>query len=141
MVTSQTSPPPSNASYQPQTSSPIHQPVPLNAPVMPLVSQSAEVNSARVGPKNEEEDSLSDAGTYTIETDVPDKELEDARSKIDQARLFSPFNKHKWLKIVTSCVEEVSGLSMSHGRWQSHLSPFLHLSTCTALFLTGVWRF
>ncbi|KAM8736286.1 centrosomal protein of 170 kDa protein B isoform 3-T3 [Acanthopagrus schlegelii] len=84
VVTSQTSPPPSNASYQPQTSSPIHQPVPFNAPVMPLVSQGAEVNSARVGPKNEEEDSLSDAGTYTIETDVPDKELEDARSKIDQ---------------------------------------------------------
>lgn len=108
---------------------------------MPLVCQSAEVNSARVGPKNEEEDSLSDAGTYTIETDVPDKELEDARSKIDQARLVSTFNILKWLKIATSYLEEISGLSMSHGHWQSHLSPFLHLSTCTALFLTGVWRF
>uniref|UniRef100_A0A673CJ74 Centrosomal protein 170B n=1 Tax=Sphaeramia orbicularis TaxID=375764 RepID=A0A673CJ74_9TELE len=36
------------------------------------------------GPRNEEEDSLSDAGTYTIEADVQDKELEEARSKIDQ---------------------------------------------------------
>nr|XP_046268338.1 centrosomal protein of 170 kDa protein B isoform X2 [Scatophagus argus] len=78
---SQTSPPPS---IQPQTSSPIHQPVPLKAPVMPLVSQIAEVKSTHVGPKNEEEDSLSDAGTYTIEADIQDKELEEARSKIDQ---------------------------------------------------------
>lgn len=38
--------------------------------------------------KNEEEDSLSDAGTYTIEADNPDKELEEARSKIDQASFF-----------------------------------------------------
>lgn len=37
------------------------------------------------GPRNEEEDTLSDAGTYTIETEVQDKELEEARSKIDQA--------------------------------------------------------
>ncbi|XP_019130700.2 centrosomal protein of 170 kDa protein B isoform X1 [Larimichthys crocea] len=84
MVVSPTSPPPSNAPYQPQTSSPIHQPVPLKAPVMPPVSRSVEVKSVNVGPKNEEEDTLSDAGTYTIETDIQDRELEEARSKIDQ---------------------------------------------------------
>ncbi|XP_070776221.1 centrosomal protein of 170 kDa protein B [Enoplosus armatus] len=84
VVVSQTSPPPSIAPYQPQTSSPIHQPVPLKAPMMPLASQSMEVKSHHVGPKNEEEDSLSDAGTYTIEADVQDGELEEARSKIDQ---------------------------------------------------------
>ncbi|TMS21541.1 Centrosomal protein of 170 kDa protein B [Larimichthys crocea] len=84
MVVSPTSPPPSNALYQPQTSSPIHQPVPLKAPVMPPVSRSVEVKSVNVGPKNEEEDTLSDAGTYTIETDIQDRELEEARSKIDQ---------------------------------------------------------
>ncbi|XP_045918036.1 centrosomal protein of 170 kDa protein B isoform X6 [Micropterus dolomieu] len=84
VVVSHTSPPPSNAHYQPQTSSPIHQPVPLKAPVMPLTSQSVEVNSPHVCPKNEEDDSLSDAGTYTIEADVQDGELEEARSKIDQ---------------------------------------------------------
>ncbi|XP_031134973.1 centrosomal protein of 170 kDa protein B isoform X3 [Sander lucioperca] len=84
VVVSQTSPPPSKASYQPQTSSPIHQPVPLKAPVMPLASQNVEVKSPHVGPKNEDEDSLSDAGTYTIEADVQDRELEEARGSIDQ---------------------------------------------------------
>lgn len=82
-----TSPPPNTASNLPQTSSPIHKPVPLKVPVMPPASQSAEVKSTHVGPRTEEEDSLSDAGTYTIEADLQDKELEDARSKIDQASL------------------------------------------------------
>ncbi|XP_026210872.1 centrosomal protein of 170 kDa protein B isoform X2 [Anabas testudineus] len=80
VVVSQSSPPPSSAPYQPQTSSPIHSPVPLKVPVMPL-SQNVEVKSPLLGP---EDDCLSDAGTYTIETDVQDKELEEARSKIDQ---------------------------------------------------------
>lgn len=34
--------------------------------------------------RTEEEDSLSDAGTYTIETESQDKEVEEARSMIDQ---------------------------------------------------------
>ncbi|XP_029453940.1 centrosomal protein of 170 kDa protein B isoform X2 [Rhinatrema bivittatum] len=34
--------------------------------------------------KNAEEDSLSDAGTYTIETEAPEKEVEEARKMIDQ---------------------------------------------------------
>ncbi len=80
------SPPQSNAPYQPQTSSPIHQPVPLKAPVMPPASQSVEGNGPHVVPRNEEEDSLSDAGTYTIEAE--DRELEEARNKIDQASFF-----------------------------------------------------
>jgi centrosomal protein CEP170 len=37
--------------------------------------------------RNEEEDSLSDAGTYTIETESQDKEVEEARNMIDQVRL------------------------------------------------------
>ncbi|KAK1893723.1 Centrosomal protein of 170 kDa protein B [Dissostichus eleginoides] len=81
---SQSSPAPSKAPYQPQTSSPIHQPVALKTPVMAPVTQSVEVTSPTVGPKHEEEDSLSDAGTYTIEADIQDKELEEARTKIDQ---------------------------------------------------------
>ncbi|XP_068194179.1 centrosomal protein of 170 kDa protein B isoform X4 [Antennarius striatus] len=85
VMTSQSSPPSSTAPYQPQTSSPIHQPVPLKAPVMPQASQSVEVKSPRAVPRNDEEDTLSDAGTYTIDTDIQDKELEEARSKIDQA--------------------------------------------------------
>ncbi|XP_029316034.1 centrosomal protein of 170 kDa protein B isoform X2 [Cottoperca gobio] len=84
VVVSQPSASPSKAPYQPQTSSPIHQPVPLQAPVMPLASQSVEVKSPLVGPKHEEEDSLSDAGTYTIEADIQDREIEEARGKIDK---------------------------------------------------------
>lgn len=100
VVVSKTSPPPSNTTYQPQTSSPIHQPVPLQVPVVPLMSQSMEVKSPHVGPKNEEEDSLSDAGTYTIETDTPDRELEEARNKIDQVSIFLHF-----IYISTICYE------------------------------------
>ncbi|KAM9466202.1 centrosomal protein of 170 kDa protein B isoform 1-T3 [Clarias gariepinus] len=36
------------------------------------------------GSRQEEDDTLSDAGTYTIETDGPDKEVEEARNLIDQ---------------------------------------------------------
>lgn len=54
--------------------------------MMPLSSQDAEEKSAHVCSKNEEDDNLSDAGTYTIEADVQDRELEEARSTIDKAR-------------------------------------------------------
>lgn len=40
------------------------------------------------GPRQEEEDTLSDAGTYTIETEGPDKEVEEARNMIDQVCSF-----------------------------------------------------
>ncbi|XP_061551935.1 centrosomal protein of 170 kDa protein B isoform X1 [Phycodurus eques] len=79
-----TSPPGVDASLLPKTSSPIHQPVPLMVPKMPLVCQSGEVKMTHSGPRKVEEDTLSDAGTYTIEADVPDKELEEARNKIDK---------------------------------------------------------
>ncbi|MEQ2199999.1 hypothetical protein XENOCAPTIV_019345 [Xenoophorus captivus] len=76
----QSSPPPPVGHLHPQTSSPIHPPAPLKTPFIP--TQTVEVRS----PRNEEDDSLSDAGTYTIEADIQDKELEEARSKIDQAK-------------------------------------------------------
>lgn len=40
------------------------------------------------GSKQEEEDTLSDAGTYTIDTEAPDKEVEEARNMIDQVCSF-----------------------------------------------------
>ncbi|XP_053291292.1 centrosomal protein of 170 kDa protein B isoform X1 [Pleuronectes platessa] len=84
VLKSQASPPPLNSTYQPQTSSPIHKPIPLKAPVMPPVSHLVEVKSPLLSPRAEEDDCLSDAGTYTIEADLQDKELEEARSKIDK---------------------------------------------------------
>lgn len=85
VIASHASPSSSRNPHQPQTSSPVHQPVPLTVPVMPLSSQNVEENSAHVCPKNEDDDNLSDTGTYTIEADVQDRELEEARSKIDKA--------------------------------------------------------
>lgn len=51
----------------------------------PPPSADPQLTKAR---KQEEEDSLSDAGTYTIETEAPDQEVEEARRMIDQVRLF-----------------------------------------------------
>lgn len=88
VVASYASPAPSRAPHQPQTSSPVRQPVPLTVPVMPLSAENVEKKSAHVSSKNEEDDNLSDTGTYTIEADVQDRELEEARSKIDKASFF-----------------------------------------------------
>uniref|UniRef100_A0A3P9IAZ0 Centrosomal protein of 170 kDa protein B n=1 Tax=Oryzias latipes TaxID=8090 RepID=A0A3P9IAZ0_ORYLA len=77
---SSASPPPVDELIQPQTSSPVYEPFPLKTPVSSQASRTVDVQSQR----NEEEDNLSDAGTYTIEADVQDKELEEARRKIDQ---------------------------------------------------------
>uniref|UniRef100_A0A8C2ECG5 CEP170 C-terminal domain-containing protein n=1 Tax=Cyprinus carpio TaxID=7962 RepID=A0A8C2ECG5_CYPCA len=53
-------------------------------PFSPLLVSGVETKGSRVT-RTEEEDSLSDAGTYTIETESQDKEVEEARSMIDQA--------------------------------------------------------
>ncbi|XP_071226437.1 centrosomal protein of 170 kDa protein B-like isoform X4 [Salvelinus alpinus] len=58
-----------------QTASPVRSAVPSTTPLMPLGLGVV---------RNEEEDSLSDAGTYTIETESQDKEVEEARNMIDQ---------------------------------------------------------
>ncbi|XP_076834053.1 centrosomal protein of 170 kDa protein B isoform X2 [Brachyhypopomus gauderio] len=49
----------------------------------PLFSPTSPNGTDAKHPK-EEDDSLSDAGTYTIEAEGPDKELEEAHNKIDQ---------------------------------------------------------
>ncbi|KAM7368467.1 hypothetical protein PAMP_014680 [Pampus punctatissimus] len=67
-----------------QTASPVHSPVP---PVSPMLVQGVRGGDPRGSPRmvrNEEDDSLSDAGTYTIETESQDKEVEEARNMIDQ---------------------------------------------------------
>ncbi|XP_069008099.1 centrosomal protein of 170 kDa protein B isoform X1 [Embiotoca jacksoni] len=111
---SPTTPPPrSDGHYQPQTSSPIHKPVPLKAPVMPPAAQSVDVRS----PRNEEEDTLSDAGTYTIETDVPDKEVEEARSKIDQVQPAGALLQEapKWMSCWASLADSYTESGPSSG--------------------------
>ncbi|KAM7375676.1 hypothetical protein PAMP_005465 [Pampus punctatissimus] len=75
--------------------------------MMPLASQS------HGGPRNEEEDSLSDAGTYTIEADVQDKELEEARSKIDRVQPAGAVlqGAPKWMSCWASLADTESGPS------------------------------
>ncbi|NXN50398.1 C170B protein, partial [Rynchops niger] len=68
-------------------------PAPLPVPVAPRVVVSSEPESATAPPpevksaqgrRNDEEDSVSETGTYTIETESQDKEVEEARKMIDQ---------------------------------------------------------
>ncbi|XP_030338036.1 centrosomal protein of 170 kDa protein B isoform X2 [Strigops habroptila] len=68
-------------------------PAPLPVPVAPRVVISSEPESASTPPpevksaqgrRNDEEDSVSETGTYTIETETQDKEVEEARKMIDQ---------------------------------------------------------
>uniref|UniRef100_A0A8C8BFQ0 Centrosomal protein 170B n=1 Tax=Otus sunia TaxID=257818 RepID=A0A8C8BFQ0_9STRI len=68
-------------------------PAPLPMPVAPRMVISSEPESASAPPpevksaqgrRNDEEDSVSETGTYTIETESQDKEVEEARKMIDQ---------------------------------------------------------
>ncbi|XP_067223683.1 centrosomal protein of 170 kDa protein B isoform X2 [Chanodichthys erythropterus] len=52
----------------------------VRSPSVPMEVSSTEAKT----PQQEEDDSLSDAGTYTIEAEGPDKEVVEARSLIDQ---------------------------------------------------------
>ncbi|XP_046878250.1 centrosomal protein of 170 kDa protein B [Hypomesus transpacificus] len=66
-----------------QNTSPVHSSVPPVSPMLPLGVRGVDPKASRAV-RTEEEDSLSDAGTYTIETESQDKEVEDARNMIDQ---------------------------------------------------------
>ncbi|NXQ80606.1 C170B protein, partial [Nyctibius grandis] len=68
-------------------------PAPLPVLVAPRVVISSEPESASAPPpevksaqgrRNDEEDSISETGTYTIDTELQDKEVEEARKMIDQ---------------------------------------------------------
>ncbi|XP_064279206.1 centrosomal protein of 170 kDa protein B isoform X5 [Passer domesticus] len=68
-------------------------PAPVPMPVAPRVVISSEPEPASAPPpevksaqgrRNDEEDSVSETGTYTIETESQDKEVEEARKMIDQ---------------------------------------------------------
>ncbi|XP_043076070.1 centrosomal protein of 170 kDa protein B isoform X3 [Puntigrus tetrazona] len=79
-----------------------------------------ETKGSRVT-RTEEEDSLSDAGTYTIETESQDKEVEEARSMIDQVFgvLDAPEYSGQTLGVYRPVIDEGKDeqlfLSHSHG--------------------------
>ncbi|KAJ8399131.1 hypothetical protein AAFF_G00415100 [Aldrovandia affinis] len=90
------------ASTPTQPASPAHPPVPLMAPLLPLGIRSVELKASNAT-KTEEEDSLSDAGTYTIETESQDKEVEDARSMIDQ--VFGVLESPEYTSVTTAAAD------------------------------------
>ncbi|XP_034419129.1 centrosomal protein of 170 kDa protein B isoform X2 [Cyclopterus lumpus] len=100
----------------------------VSAPLMPVPSQDVEVKSPHVGPKNEEEDSLSDAGTYTIEADVQEKELEEARSKIDLVQPAGAVlqGAPKWMSCWASLADSYTESVPSSGPFD--MSPQMELS-------------
>lgn len=67
-----------------QTASPVHLSGPPASPMLPLGIRGGDPKGSQRLGRNEEDDSLSDAGTYTIETESQDKEVEEARNMIDQ---------------------------------------------------------
>ncbi|KAM5273916.1 centrosomal protein of 170 kDa protein B isoform 2-T2 [Ctenodactylus gundi] len=69
-------PPALPASLVPRGASPVSAPTPPPTP-----AADPQLSKAR---RQEEDDSLSDAGTYTIETEAQDQEVEEARKMIDQ---------------------------------------------------------
>uniref|UniRef100_A0A4W3JEH1 Centrosomal protein 170Bb n=1 Tax=Callorhinchus milii TaxID=7868 RepID=A0A4W3JEH1_CALMI len=86
--------------------------VSVSSPLPPAVSSPATVSPASQTFKQGEQDSLSDAGTYTIETDKQDEEVEEARKMIDQVRNGTitevagntqQVRQHLWRKESTVC--------------------------------------
>ncbi|XP_066529553.1 centrosomal protein of 170 kDa protein B isoform X2 [Hoplias malabaricus] len=75
--------PPVPVLNQTQISSLSNQQVPSKPLFTPTPANSTDVRTNKAS-RQEEDDSLSDAGTYTIETEGPDKDVEEARNKIDQ---------------------------------------------------------
>ncbi|XP_019201378.1 centrosomal protein of 170 kDa protein B isoform X1 [Oreochromis niloticus] len=63
---------------------PVHSSGPPFSPMLPMAVRGGDVKGTQRLARNEEDDSLSDAGTYTIETESQDKEVEEARNMIDQ---------------------------------------------------------
>ncbi|XP_056150223.1 centrosomal protein of 170 kDa protein B [Lampris incognitus] len=66
------------------TAFPVHSSGPHNLPTLPPGVHGLDPKGSSRVVRTEEDDSLSDAGTYTIETECQDKEVEEARNMIDQ---------------------------------------------------------
>ncbi|XP_056667148.1 centrosomal protein of 170 kDa protein B isoform X1 [Monodelphis domestica] len=75
-------------------------PVPPSSPT--AMSTDSQLTKSR---KQEEDDSLSDAGTYTIETETQDKEVEEARKMIDQ--VFGVFDSPEFSKVTSATFRPV----------------------------------
>nr|XP_033807123.1 centrosomal protein of 170 kDa protein B isoform X2 [Geotrypetes seraphini] len=84
--------------------------------------------------KNDEEDSLSDAGTYTIETEAPEKEVEDARKMIDQ--VFGVLEPDEFSRVSSGVYRPVIKGEKEKDSTRAHLSHENGLSQKTTLLQT-----
>ncbi|XP_038622880.1 centrosomal protein of 170 kDa protein B isoform X4 [Tachyglossus aculeatus] len=78
------------------------EPLPPEAPPPTPAASDPKLAKAR---KQDEDDSLSDAGTYTIETETQDKEVEDARKMIDQ--VFGVFESPDFSRITAAAFRPI----------------------------------
>ncbi|GAA6108612.1 centrosomal protein of 170 kDa protein B isoform X1 [Tachysurus ichikawai] len=78
-------------------------------PLVTSTSISCTDGKTLKGSKQEEEDTLSDAGTYTIETEGHDKEVEEARNMIDQVFGVLECPEHSSLPSAASEYRSVEG--------------------------------
>ncbi|XP_053553231.1 centrosomal protein of 170 kDa protein B [Bombina bombina] len=89
-------------------------------PAPPVPAVPPDVRPVR--PKrNEEEDSLSDAGTYTIETETQDKEVEEARKMIDQ--VFGVFEPEEYSRISSAIYRPVIKLENEFAKTDQSTTP------------------
>ncbi|XP_051909192.1 centrosomal protein of 170 kDa protein B-like isoform X2 [Hippocampus zosterae] len=77
-------PSPAEASAPPATDAPPSVGAARPPPLPPLHFPGADGRGCQRPPRNEEDDSVSEAGTYTIDSDAHNQEVEDARNMIDQ---------------------------------------------------------
>ncbi|NXH17968.1 C170B protein, partial [Bucco capensis] len=104
-------------------------PAPLPMPVAPRVVISSEPESASAPPpevksaqgrRNDEEDSVSETGTYTIETESQDKEVEEARKMIDQ--VFGVLESPEFTRISSAFRPIIKGEKEDSGSHQQLIS-------------------
>ncbi|XP_060789959.1 centrosomal protein of 170 kDa protein B isoform X2 [Neoarius graeffei] len=96
-------------------------------PLRAFMSTSCTDGKTPKGSRQEEEDTLSDAGTYTIETEGPDKEVEEARKMIDQVgSVVLTTGDTKWVSRWASLADSYSDSGPVSG--QSDISAQMDLS-------------
>lgn len=111
MNPTQSQPPVSTVKQSPVSVSPSYeQPLAAHKP-----ANYTDVKTTK-GFRLEEDDSLSDAGTYTIETEGPDKEVEEARSRIDQVEsMFLTPGNTRWVSRWASLADNYSDSGSASG--------------------------
>uniref|UniRef100_A0A8C2ST52 Centrosomal protein 170B n=1 Tax=Coturnix japonica TaxID=93934 RepID=A0A8C2ST52_COTJA len=110
---------------------PAPQPVPAAPRVVissepePASAPSPELKAAQ-GRRNDEEDSVSETGTYTIETESQDKEVEEARKMIDQMSAASQGSQKwvsRWASLADSYSDSGSVSGQAEGAAESGVTP------------------